>query len=64
VSFTPYRERYGCKFADLSSILEFFLSSTKRHDSHELRLHLFILFIYTTMLEARGLKGESFGIPK
>jgi hypothetical protein len=42
--------------------MEFYQSSTKRHDSHELRLPLFILFIGTTMLEARGLKGGSFGI--
>jgi hypothetical protein len=47
------------KLADFDSILELFPSSAKRHDSHELHLPLFILFIDTTMLEARGLKTKA-----
>lgn len=48
------------EFTDIAAVLELYQSSTKHHDSHELRLPLFILFIDTTMLEARGLKVESF----
>lgn len=52
---------YGiAESTDFVTILEFFPSSTKHHDSYEMRLPLFILFIDTTMLEARGLRGESF----